>query len=1275
MTGSPAPFAPALPAGWAARRVPAGVWVFEEPEPAPARAAELRWPVPEPARPILVVDGRGEPALRAADAAVRSLIDEGAPRRVRLLFPGLSPQAAQRFADRHGLDVVATSGALRIGRTHLHTWGFDAARPTEFWQWFRFVPGRRPEPFGAVYPLPEWEALLVGSAVPSRLAGLVPCRIAAGLALVPDGLTDVAFLRYAAEIQPDPARLTVAASGPPSVLNAVESLLAALPGMRRIRIVCPDLARSPGVRDLARRYGAELLAPDTELVRTRAGALIATGPESLGHWVRTTADGRTESLGALHPVPFWRPALREVLAGSRDLRETPSGVRLPRPTGSSTARLAAVVPPSPERPTILADGDPGRPGDRAAVERVIALLPPELRTSFRLVMANAEAGGPRAYGQWLANRFGALIAVACDIPAAAWEPTAPRVPIPAPAWQEFAPEEHPPFPPNRLLDHQAPALPPNAPATPQPIAEPPGTPAPVAGLGAPHRAPAAAIVPGTAPDSVAALMTVTRPDTARTALGSSTAPARVTDPGSLAAPATVPPPETAPKYPVIPAMSAQSGVAPGSFVTTATMSPPDTAPTVPGSVAAAAPDTAAGFSAAPAALPREAQVRLVSAPPPLGTPPPRHEAEASPGPSAATPGDGPAARRAEEAKSRPSGPAPIAAPATTREVSRHPGRRPETAPDALPPAPPEPGDVPVWPPTAGPGRRPPRRPGDVPPLPKPTAGPRFSTAPATHLSPPALPTPAPPSDPGRRPPRRSDDTSPFPTPTAGPRLTTTQAPPTPAPPTDLGQRPPRQDDDTAPLPTPTAAPRLAVAQAPPTPASSVVPPSASPSRVATPPAAAASLATSPLTSPAVSPVQPGTAPGAPLSNPVLPPPVAPTVLMGAPSPADPVASPSSRPPAPSQPPPAAPGLATPPPTAAGLATPPPTRSPLATPTPTTPQVTGPPVPPVQSDTGSAAPAAAPVPPPPPLAPALPPGAATPVGSPPPSPQRSLPSGQPPVQASPARAGSGVRQVVVVPLVPRAHRTDPDERRLYRERIGTRRERHMVAVTRVMTERPALRAAMASESDDAVTTDLSALRAYLSGDLPGLDAALRAGDAGGLPADAGRPRADAEGLRADVACCVSGLRLLAAYRGPAYRTADLTDDEAACHSPGDVLAEPGFTAATARRPRQEGNALYAIWSRTARRVAPLSGGDDPGALLFAAGTAFTVLASARENDRWVIHLDERNRPGQGDGALTEADRTVLRRLHEAETEPADDAPRSHGAPLGVGDRCRYVPPPS
>jgi hypothetical protein len=252
----------------------------------------------------------------------------------------------------------------------------------------------------------------------------------------------------------------------------------------------------------------------------------------------------------------------------------------------------------------------------------------------------------------------------------------------------------------------------------------------------------------------------------------------------------------------------------------------------------------------------------------------------------------------------------------------------------------------------------------------------------------------------------------------------------------------------------------------------------------------------------------------------------------------------------------------------------------------------------------------------------------------------------------------VEQVPMRPFVPRGHHSTPDERRRYRERMGARRDRHMVAVARVLTERPALRGAMSVESEEAVSTDMSALRAYLTGDLSGLDEALRAGDAGDM--------------RVDAACCVSALRLLAAYRGPAYLTSDLTDDIAACYTPGRILVEPGFTTATGRRPRAEGNALYAIWSRTARRVAPLTDGEDPGVVMFAPGTAFMVLAAERTQDRWIVHLDERTRAVPSGGALTDADRTTLERLRAQLAGEAEPGPRRYGAPLCVGDRRCYVP---
>jgi hypothetical protein len=245
---------------------------------------------------------------------------------------------------------------------------------------------------------------------------------------------------------------------------------------------------------------------------------------------------------------------------------------------------------------------------------------------------------------------------------------------------------------------------------------------------------------------------------------------------------------------------------------------------------------------------------------------------------------------------------------------------------------------------------------------------------------------------------------------------------------------------------------------------------------------------------------------------------------------------------------------------------------------------------------------------------------------------------------------------VRPVIPRGRHSTPDDRRRYRERIGARRDRHMVAVARVLTERPALRGAMSVESEEAVSTDMSALRAYLAGDLAGIDLALRSGDPGEMTAD--------------VACCVSALRLLAAYRGAAFLTTNLDEDQTTCYVPGRLLTEPAFVTATGRHPNAEGNTLYAIWSRTARRVAPLSDEEDPGLVMFAPGTTFLVLAAEHADDRWTIHLDERTRPGPS----TDADRTTLDRLRAELEQHTEPAPTRHGPPLCVGDRHCYIPAP-
>ncbi|MFI0444800.1 hypothetical protein [Actinomadura sp. 6N118] len=831
--GRPDGVAAHLPSGWTADPIPAGLVVYDRP-PGPAVRAELERVPHDPDRPVLAVHGSGRSVLEAAGAAVEPLIARARPdlggglRPVRLLLPELGSRTAQRLAERHSLDLAATSGLLKIHPHSVVAWGFSENKPGVYWQWHRYLPGRRPQSMGAIYPSPRWDTALAGAGdtIPlhGRAPGLVVGRVAAGLTLYPADTDAADFLRGAGGLQPDPDRLTVAvapAVDVGAVLEALGALVEVLPAdaARGLRLAWPG-AMSPsaraGLADLCRRLSIEIVAPDTTLFQDpESGALLAWGARGLGTWLRLTPSGGAETLGALHPVPDWQPSVRTMLmryAGTAILEEVPAGLRLHRPSGPTTEHLLPAVPPDPGRATLFVDGDAANPADRAVLEGIIESLPEPLTGTFRLIMHRAAAGGPRAYGQWLANRLGIRVTVANTF--SGDEPGHHAASIstehPTAQWLDFAPERHPLFPPNRFL---------------------------AAGLPAPAPAPASSPAPAPAP-----------------------------------------------------------------------------------------------------------------MPPPAPAPPPK-----------------PVRAAAEEA------------------VLPHPEDE--------------------------------------------------------HVA-------------GRSMAFRPTETA------------VTVPPPVPPPLTSVDMQLIRVPE---------------VAQA---------------------------IAQVPVTVPE---------------------------------------EPSSE---------------------------------------TEPE-----------------------------------------------------------------------WVRIVLEIHRGYRSTEEERRRFRDTGGTTCERHLAAVGRLLTERPALRGALSDEPGSTATIDLSALRAYLSGDLPDLDAALRSGELGDL--------------RPEAACAVSGLRYLAADRGPVYFTAEVSGAEAETYAPGLTLLEPGFIRATSRPPTRTGATLFSIMSRTARRVGPLTDGD-PGGVVFAAGTRFTVLAVDPAGERGrVVHLDERVRPDEG---LTAIDQELLERLRDAVAahpdEPGANAPRVAGIAVGLAGpgRC-------
>lgn len=261
------------------------------------------------------------------------------------------------------------------------------------------------------------------------------------------------------------------------------------------------------------------------------------------------------------------------------------------------------------------------------------------------------------------------------------------------------------------------------------------------------------------------------------------------------------------------------------------------------------------------------------------------------------------------------------------------------------------------------------------------------------------------------------------------------------------------------------------------------------------------------------------------------------------------------------------------------------------------------------------------------------------------------------------------------IIPREYRSGAPERQRHRGLLGSRHDTHVVAVSRILAQRPALRGVLSAEPEDAVATDLAAVRAYLCAELDGVDAALRGHAAG----------EDADGLLAHARCVVSGLRHLPAHRGTAYRNASLDEAALAEHYPGRVLTEPAFTSASTRPLGGHGGARYVIWSQTGRRTAALEAGGAADEVIFTAGAAFTVLDvqhATAAGAATLIYLRERAHPasspeaGHGDAVidafepLDDSDRQLLERLRTAaagasEPEASQPADRQAGHELPIG----------
>ncbi|WP_327167288.1 hypothetical protein [Streptomyces subrutilus] len=229
----------------------------------------------------------------------------------------------------------------------------------------------------------------------------------------------------------------------------------------------------------------------------------------------------------------------------------------------------------------------------------------------------------------------------------------------------------------------------------------------------------------------------------------------------------------------------------------------------------------------------------------------------------------------------------------------------------------------------------------------------------------------------------------------------------------------------------------------------------------------------------------------------------------------------------------------------------------------------------------------------------------------------------------------------VPVLPEHHSTEA-ERTAFRTLTDTAWERHAAAVARTLTRLPALRGA----EQAAARADLVALLLYLGPpDEPfghrELDRALRAGGGRLLPY---------------AACAASALRRMPSFRGLALR-GSAPGREVEPPWPGTVLRDPAAVSALpygAAGP-EPGNARFAIWSVTGRRVRQLFGAAGSSAahdeVVFAPGTAFRVLDVRSDGPEPLVLLRQLSVAASAAPPARYAepdaeDRAVLARLDEA-----------------------------
>ncbi len=216
-----------------------------------------------------------------------------------------------------------------------------------------------------------------------------------------------------------------------------------------------------------------------------------------------------------------------------------------------------------------------------------------------------------------------------------------------------------------------------------------------------------------------------------------------------------------------------------------------------------------------------------------------------------------------------------------------------------------------------------------------------------------------------------------------------------------------------------------------------------------------------------------------------------------------------------------------------------------------------------------------------------------------------------------------------------------ERQQFRLSLGWRFDAASRYVTRLLSQRPGLRAAAAG--DDGVATDLAAVHMFAASDHTDLVESLRVGSVRSVD-------------RAFLSCVVSGLRWLPTLTGLVVRGGPEDPAAAQVYVPGSEVVEMGLLMAVADPVAEvPGGVEVLIWSGTARRLDGLVEGGEGAQVVFLPGTVFRVLEVDRVAERQRVLLAEmpQNWRGQLD---PERDERIRGRLHAAArartADPAD-----------------------